>query len=534
MIEIRGARLVHAPGPPTDVPTELPDERTWDVLVDDARIVRIRPAGPTSGSHDGLDAAGRLLLPGFVDAHVHGEAAVLRPEVQHALLRQGVTTVVVGQDGVSYAPTDRAGPGSDGSFVWATGYFTAINGTHPTFEGGSVAELLATFDGATPVNVAYLAPHGTMRHSVAGDDDRLLGASRLAALAARLERALDDGACGMSTGLEYVPGRHADAGELRALTRILAQRGLPHVSHMRGYQDRALGALDELLDLAGSTGVATHVSHLHGPAGEILGRVDEARHAGLDLTFDSYPYLRGSSILSMLTMPDRVPVADVPAALAMLQDRATRSRLCSDHLEALDPLWDRVTLAAVPGPLGWTEGLTVRAAAARLDLEPAEAVLELLVTSGLRAGCVFDQPPAHTIENVRALLRHDAHMAGSDAIYAGGRPHPRGWGAFARFLRVHVCEDGDWTWAQAVEHLSAAAVRRFRLGRRGAVAVGHVADLALVDPDAVGDRATYEEPRRLATGVQDVLVGGVPVLRDGDLTGRRPGRALRPGREEDA
>ncbi|WP_182113168.1 MULTISPECIES: amidohydrolase family protein [unclassified Actinotalea] len=530
MIEIRGVRLVAAPGA-SHAAGDRPQTR-WDVLVDGPTIARVRPAGGATegdGAHDVIEGGGRLLLPGLVDAHVHGEAAIFRPEVQHALLRQGVTSVVVGQDGVSYAPT-APGAAADSSFAWATGYFTAINGAHPQFTGGSVAQLLATYDGATPLNVAYLAPHGTLRHTVTGAQRRPLDAAERGLLVRRLEQALDDGACGMSTGLEYVPGRFADEDELVPLARVLARHGLPHVSHMRGYQDRALGAFDELLRLARSTGVATHVSHLHGPAQPLAAALDAAR-TELDVTFDSYPYLRGSSILSMLTMADWVPIADVDAALAMLADPAVRRRLRDEQLAPLEPLWDRVTLAAVPGPLQATEGLTVREAAAELGLDPADAVLELLVASRLRVGCVFEQQPSHTDEQVRALLRHDAHLGGSDAIYAGGRPHPRGWGAFARFLGVHVRDLGDWTWAQAVQHLSTGTARRFGLGRRGEVREGWVADLALVDPDRVADHATYADPRRLAVGVDDVLVAGVPVLRDGELTDRRPGRALRPTEE---
>ena len=541
---VRGARLVEPDGGSSS---------PVDVTVRAGRVESISPAGSAaSGSADVLDAGGRLLLPGFVDAHVHGEAAVLDEDVQLAMLRQGVTSVVVGQDGVSYAPSpapgearapgDAAPSGLHDAAAWASGYFAAINGEHPTFRGGSVNDLLATYDGTTRVNVGYLAPHGTIRYAVLGAAARAATPAEADRMRALLTAALDDGALGMSTGLEYVPATYADEAELVALTSILAARGLPHVSHMRGYEDKAGPAFAELVRVARASGVATHVSHYHGPAAELLGYVDEAHAQGLDVTFDSYPYLRGCSILSMVSLPTWLPIADVDATVAALTDPAVLDRLHREHFPALADLWPRVTMAAVPtgtaagapegGPadaLAWAEGMTVPDVAARLGLTPAEAAVHLLVATRLRASCVFAQPPTNSPESVRALLRHGAHVGGSDAIYAGGRPHPRGWGAFARFLAEHVRTLGDWTWHDAVTHLSTRPAERFALTGRGVVTPGAVADLALVDPDRVRDEATYEDPRRPASGVDDVLVAGVPVLHDGSLTDALPGRPLRPG-----
>ncbi|WP_264030006.1 N-acyl-D-amino-acid deacylase family protein [Cellulosimicrobium sp. SH8] len=541
---VRGARLVEPDGG-ASVPV--------DVTVHAGRVESIVPAGSAAPAGvDTLDAGGRLLLPGFVDAHVHGEAAVLDEDVQLAMLRQGVTSVVVGQDGVSYAPSpapgeeraagDETASGLHDAAAWAAGYFAAINGAHPTFRGGSVADLLATYDRTTRVNVGYLAPHGTIRYAVLGAAARAATPAETDRMRALLTAALDDGALGMSTGLEYVPATYADEAELVALTSVLAARGLPHVSHMRGYEDKAGPAFAELVRVARTSGVATHVSHYHGPAAELLGYVDDAHAQGLDVTFDSYPYLRGCSILSMVSLPTWLPIADVDATVAALTDPAVLDRLHREHFPTLTDLWPRVTMAAVPTgvrpgepaeDLTWTEGMTLPDVAARLGLTPAETAVRLLVATRLRASCVFAQPPTNSPDSVRALLRHRAHVGGSDAIYApvggGGRPHPRGWGAFARFCAEHVRRLGDWTWHDAVTHLSTRPAERFALTGRGTVVPGAVADLALVDPDQIRDEATYEDPRRPASGVDDVLVAGVPVLRDGRLTTALPGRPLRPG-----
>ncbi len=487
-----------------------------DLRVVGDRIAEIGPDLPVDGA-DVLDADGLLVLPGFVDAHAHGDAAVLDPDVQAALTHQGVTTVVLGQDGVSFAPS----PAGSGASEYAERYFAAINGSHPTFRGGSVSDLLGTYDRTTTVHTAYLVPHGTLRYAVMGADNRPARPGEVAAMVRLLEQGLDDGARGMSTGLEYAPASSADRDELVALCAVLARRGRPHVSHMRGYEDRAPAALAELLDLARATGVGTHVSHYHGPAGRLGPLVDDALVGGLDLTFDAYPYLRGASILALVALPDSLPLADADRTLALLADPAVRSRL-----PARDEVWPRVTLAWVPG-LPWAEGLSLLEVAGRLGMTPADAALHLLVTTNLQVGCVFDQPPTNSDESMRALLRHPAHCAGSDGIYGGGHPHPRGWGTFARLLGRHVRELGDWDWPTAARHLSTTAARRFGLDDRGSLDVGRRADLAVVDPATVIDNATYEDPRRLAAGVHAVLVDGVPALRDGRLTGALPGRPVR-------
>jgi len=535
---------------------------------------------------DVIEGGGRLLLPGLIDAHVHGEAAVFDPDVQLAMLRQGITTIVVGQDGIGFAPTpppddaretartpsgaesrqnpsaregdpmaggvggvargswtglagaERGTSDADGrsardtpdpapqprtttsphdAFGFSTEYFRAINGEHPTFRGGSVAELKATYEGL-PINVEVLAPHGTIRYAVTGADARPATSDEVAAMVALLEQALDDGAVGMSTGLEYVPAAYADEDELVALARVCAARGVPHVSHMRGYEEKAGRAFAELVRIARASGVATHVSHYHGPAEELAGYVDDARASGLDVTFDSYPYLRGSSILSMVTLPTWLPIAEPERTVALLRDPAVRERLRTEHFPGLADLWGRVTMANVPGALRWTEGLALLDVAERLGLDPEDTALELLVSTRLQAGCVFAQPPTNSAGSVRTLANHEAQLAGSDAIYAGGRPHPRGWGAFARFASEHVGA-GDWSWSDAALHLSARAARRFGLAGRGEIRVGAVADLALVDPDVLRDLATYEEPRTPAQGVDDVVVGGRHVLAGGALVG---------------
>jgi N-acyl-D-amino-acid deacylase len=514
---VRGGTVLDGTGAPG---------RRADVAVTAGRIAAV---GALAGARapTEIDATGRYVMPGFIDAHVHGDAAVFDPDVQLAALRQGVTTFVLGQDGVSYAPAGAE------TLRYVTRYFAPVNGTHPGLDGGpvTVAELLAAYDRRTPLNTVYLLPHGTIRHGVMGTARRDPEPGELAAMRALVERGLSEGAAGLSTGLEYVPGAYAGAAEIAALCAPVGAAGLPYVTHMRGYESAAAAAMAEVLEIARAGGAAPHVSHYHGPGDALVALVDGARAEGIDLTFDNYPYLRGSSTLTLVTLPDRLPIADLDATLEALADPAVRERLERDWFAHRPEVWPRITLSHVPADeFRWAEGMSLPDAAERAGSAPGAFCCDLLVATRLEAGCVFGQPPTNSEESVRALLRHPAQTTGSDAIYQGGHPHPRGWGAFARMLGRHVRELGDWTWEQAAVHLAGRAADRFRLGDRGRVRTGSAADLAVVDPAAVTDRATYERPRLPAEGVEHVVVNGVPVLSGGVLaeTGTPPGRALTP------
>jgi N-acyl-D-amino-acid deacylase len=489
-----------------------------------------------------IDATGRYVLPGFIDAHVHADAAVFDPQTQRAALRQGVTTLLLGQDGLSFAP---AGPAT---IDYVTRYFAPVNGPHPALDGSrpvSVAELLAGYDRHVPLNVGYLLPHGTIRYEVMGAARRTPSDDELARMRAMVEQGLGEGAAGLSTGLEYAPGSQADVAELAALCAPVAAAGLPYVTHMRGYEASAARGMAEVVEIARRSGVAAHVSHYHGPAGQLRALLDDALRAGADLTFDSYPYVRGCTTLAMVTLPGWLPAADFAATLDALADPGTVRRLHDEWSAGDGELWDRITLSHVPaGELRWAEGMRLSAAAGRAGLDPAVFCRELLVATRLEAGCVFGHPaaphsgqapdPETTAErSMRALLRHPAQMAGSDGIYHGGHPHPRGWGAFARLLGRHVRELADWTWEEAAVHMAGHAARRFGLRDRGLVRRGQAGDIVVLDPATVGDRASYASPREPAVGVEHVFVNGVQVLSGGALTpaarSTPPGRVLRPG-----
>lgn len=474
-----------------------------------------------------VDCTDRMILPGLIDAHSHADAAVFDPEVALALLRQGVTSVITGQDGVGFAPGDGR---------YATEYFQALNGRHPTYRGGGVAALLAGYDSRVAVNVGYLVPHGTVRHQVMGDADRPSTDAELERQVALVGAGLTDGALGLSTGLDYAPGYFADTAELSALAAPVGAQHALYVSHLRGgYEDNLLFGVRELTEIALAADVAVHISHLHGPAGLIGAGMDEAAAAGADVSFDAYPYRRGSSLLAMPLLPPALLRLGVAAAAQRLADPSCRADIVRDWLPQviarpdLGPEWaDGITLAGIAAPeYRWAEGSTVRAAAGLAGQSPAAFGLLLLARSQLAVSVVMRVPVQRPIDELASIFTSRAHIGSSDGIYQGGRPHPRGWGSFARYLGRHTRERHDYTWADAAVHLAGRTAARHGLGDRGQVRVGFVADLMVLDPDSVGDTADYDDPRRTAVGVDDVLVAGQWALRHGDLTGALPGGGLR-------
>lgn len=499
-----------------------------DVGVTGNRIAAVGDLA-ASDARDHLDAAGAIVFPGFIDAHSHADASLPRPDVQAAYLHQGVTTVIGGQDGVSFAPSDAFAAG------YADRYFRAVNGPAPArYRGGvTVAELLAAHDRRGAINAAYLVPAATVRAQVVGLSPGRPAAGQLGRMVRIVEDALGDGAVGLSTGLDYVPGQFADASELAALCAPVAAAGGVYVSHLRGYRrDRIADAIGEAARIAAWSGAAGHVSHLHGPAGVVEAALEAvSRDPGVTLTYDSYPYLRGNTILAMLVLPARLQADGIGTTLARLNDPGVRDKLRHMWLPALGTRLHSATLSFLGHPdFQWAEGMTLLQAAGvwgRGDV--ADFIAAALTACDLAVGCVIDNGPDRTEEDVRQLLRRPGHMASSDAIFLGRHPHPRGWGAFARMLGRHVRDLHDWTWGEAAYHLSGHAARRFGLAGRGIVAPGQIADLAVIDPAQVADLATYDLPARTAQGVRHVVVSGEVALRDGAVRGISAGRALRRG-----
>ncbi|MFB6609758.1 amidohydrolase family protein [Agromyces sp. NPDC056379] len=510
-----------------------------DVLVDGDRIARIAPAHTVDpGDAHVVDGRGRFLMPGFVDAHSHADGALFDPDVQLALLRQGVTTVIGGQDGVSYAP-------GDGDY--AAEYFAAINGPHPSYRGGGIASLLAAYDGATAVNAGVLVPAGTVRFEVMGRSTDAASPDELARMRALVADGLADGALGLSTGLDYVPGVFAGTDELAALAAPVAAAGAVYVSHMRGgYEANSAAGIAEMAAIARASGARVHVSHFHAEPHLVHELLAELERDGVDATFDAYPYTRGCSILAMPILPASLTVRPAAEVVAELADPAVRARLRREWFPtitgyaSLGPEWpSMLTLAHLASPdFDWAHGLTIAQGAAEASarsgasIDAIDFALDVLVASRLEVNVVMAVQYERSDAGLAEILSHPAGIGGSDGIFIGRHPHPRARGSFSRYLAMLVREQATIGWAAAAALVSSRAVARFGLGDRGAVREGVIADLVLVDPDAVRATASYAEPLGLGIGIDDVLVAGVPVLAGGALTGATPGRGIRRVTEE--
>jgi N-acyl-D-amino-acid deacylase len=514
-----------------------------DVLLAAGRIHSI--ARNPSQSAAISDARGQIvtgtliLAPGFVDMHAHSDLALLSDPRQEAKLSQGVTTQVLGQDGIAYAPVD------DDALALVRRQIAGWNGDLPddVFGWRDVAGYLAALDAAAlGTNAAFLVPQGNLRLLTVGSANRPATDPELDRMRGLLRDGLAAGAVGMSSGLTYTPGMYASTAELEALCAVVAEHGGYWAPHTRGYGGGALGAFAECIGIALRTGCALHLTHAtmnfaanRGRAAELLALIDDALASGADVTLDSYPYLPGSTTLAAL-LPSWAHEGGPDATLALLDDPSARARLRealevtgSDgaHGEVVD--WDAIQVAGVQTPpeengaLADAVGLTVSEWAATRDTDATTAALDLMRDDRLGTGILMHVGDE---DNVRAIMRHPHHSAGSDGILIGGRPHPRAWGTFARYLGHYSRDLGVLSLEECVRHLAGTPARRLGLTDRGVVREGAIADLVLFDAETVADRATFEQPRLPAIGIVHVLVGGEFAVRDGVRTQVTAGRVL--------
>jgi N-acyl-D-amino-acid deacylase len=523
-ILITGGRVIDGTGNP------------WflgDVGIRGDRIAAVGALGGGASARQRIDAAGKVVAPGFIDAHVHGDLALFLDPLHEPAIRQGVTTYIIGQDGVALAPGSvktleymcRYTAGFSAGAEWL-----ALRGEAP-FGWSSVAEYLARFDGRSAVNVATLVPNGNVRLEVMGLETRQPTSSELLAMARLVREGMEQGAIGLSSGLDYIPSRYAEEDELAELCKAVAHFGGVYVTHMRRYDpDGVHGSMDEVARIGQKAGVAVHISHFNSRVDIVLPKLDSIRAGDVDMTYDLYCYLAGSSILGMYTLPPWAQEGGLDATLARLADQSYWPRLREWFSSPPFPL-DKVRLSYVAAP-AWKhyEGMTLGAAVARAGggdgpERIGEFIRDVLIASGMAVGCVVPHRRRGE-EDVRALMRHPAMMAGSDGIYTGSHPHPRGCGCFARYLG-HYVREGVWSLETAVQRLSSHCAGRFGLRDRGLLRPGMAADVVVFDADTIADRSTFDDGKLLASGVEHVLVNGELVLHAGERTTALPGRGLK-------
>ena len=492
-----------------------------DVLIEGDRIAAIGPALSVRAAAE-YDARGMVVSPGFVDIHSHGEGSLFRDPMAESVIRQGLTTIVVGQDGSSRGPRELGD--SAERFTSLGGFFAAL--------GREVRPA---------ANVASMVGLGTVRGNVVGAANRPATAAEIARMTGLVEQALAEGACGASTGLEYAPGAFASTDELIALCRPLAARRLPYATHMRNEDDTLVEAVDESIAVARGAGCALQVSHLKTSGArnfhkidDVFAHLDAARRAGLDVTFDRYPYVAYSTGLSNM-FPVWALDGGNAAFVARLTGPATASRVRaeSEAKAATVGGWRNVVVSGVSNDLDRAaEGKRIDELAAAASVAPYDVAVGLLQRNGGDVGTVVF---AMSEENLQRFLAHSLGMVCSDGgafAVSGpartGHPHPRGLGTFPRVLGRYVRETKTLTLEQAVRKMTGMPAERLRLADIGVLRPGASADVVVFDPETVADKATFAEPFQYPVGIRLVVVNGEIALREGERSAVRAGRVLRP------
>jgi N-acyl-D-amino-acid deacylase len=495
-----------------------------DVVISGGRITSVSRNSSDKGAVE-IDARGLAVAPGFIDIHSHGDGTLWSDPRAESLIRQGVTTIVVGQDGSSRAPRPASAEREDDTrrqFATFAQLWTALERLQPS------------------VNVASMVGLGTIRDVVVGGNNRHATPAELARMEQLVRAAIADGACGASSGLEYTPGAFAPLEELIALCKPLKARRLPYATHMRNEDDRLIEAIDESIAVARGAGCPLQISHLktQGPRNwnkldTAFARIAAARAAGCDAAFDRYPYIAYQTGLTNL-FPVWSRDGSTAAFLGRLNDPSTAPRIKQETLAKIDLIggWDNVMIANVVDPSDKSaEGARLGTYAAEKNLQPYDMAVALLQRSRGSVGMVGF---AMSEDNLDRILAHPQAMVCSDGgAFAvdgpahQGHPHPRGLGTFPRVLGRYVRERSALTLEQAINKMTALPASRIHLADRGRIAARMAADVVVFDPARIDDKATYAEPFQYPVGINTVIVNGAVALRDGQRTDRHAGRSLR-------
>ncbi|CAI6065942.1 unnamed protein product [Clonostachys chloroleuca] len=521
-----------------------------DVLVSGSLIAKIGPPGSMDAeAARKIDAKGHYLCPGFIDMHAHSDLYLLTNPAHEAKISQGCTTEVVGQDGISYSPVhnkDQMQAIREQIAGWNGNPAddecrTALKEVG-MFEWRTVGEYLDCLErNRTATNVAVLVPQGNLRLLACGPYDVPAKPEEIQRQVELLREGMNQGAVGMSSGLTYTPGMYAPTSELAVLCQALSDEfpGAFYAPHHRSYGHRAIESYDEMIELGHATGCPIHLTHAtlnfsenKGKAPVLISMIDTAIAKGRDITLDTYPYLPGCTTLAAL-LPSWASSGGPAETLKRLEDPETREKIrvavevtgC-DGGHGIPTDWDSIQIGTTVDPsLASYSGRRVAEVAEAVGKPPIEVFFDILRRDRLATSCLMHV--GHE-ENVRQIMQHQVHMAGSDAILHGKSVHPRAYGTFTRYLGHYARDLGIVPLPQMIAHLTSRPAKRLSIyPHRGLVAEGSAADLVLFDPETVNDMATFEEPKLPSKGVRFVLVNGQVALDEGKMAGTRAGKILR-------
>jgi len=513
--------------------------RKADVAIRGDRIARIGRVEKGEAIRE-FSAAGAVVSPGFIDPHSHSDLMALAEPALLPKLMQGVTTELLGQDGIGAAPMRR-----EYVVPWRQ-YLSGLTGD-PSIPWdweslGEYAERLAARP--TGPNLAFLIPQGNIRMGVLGLENVPADNSHVQAMEEEVRKAMEEGAAGISLGMIYMPCTFSQREELVKVLNASGRRGGFFAVHIRSGGNRLLESIEEVVSMAEEAEIPLHISHFKA-AGKrnwhkmenALEAVDQAFRDGLDITFDIYPYTAGSTMFLAILPPWAVE-GGAAKALERLRNPSFRARIRDQFInpppsKPEDPPWDNFANLA-----GWENlfissveskknqnwvGRSVANIAEEEGKDPAETAFDILLEENGRVGLIL-----FTMDEEKMVLglRHPLGMICTDGLL-GGRPHPRVYGTFPRVLGKHVRERGDMTLEEAIRKMTSLPGRRLGLKDRGVLAEGKAADIVVFDPATVADRATYENPRQYPLGVLQVIVNGVISVDGGEPTGKLGGKVLK-------
>jgi len=494
---------------------------------------RIQSVGTVqeSNAEQVIPAKGLAVVPGFIDTHAHSDFTLIADPRAEGKLLQGVTTEINGNCGMSAAPL----------------YGKALERREDDLNELGIRERWNTVSEyrslierqGTAINIAMLAGHGNIRGAVVGYENKEASQEELLQMKKLLDESIREGAMGLSTGLIYPPGIYAATEELIELCRVLEPYGIIYTSHMRSEGAMLLEAIREVITIGQKAGVKVHISHIKTAGEQNWHKVDraislimDARDNNLQITCDRYPYTASSTDLDSL-LPSWAFEGGNDEELRRLMHKETCARL---HKELLDQpqgkgYWERVIVSSVASEQNkWMEGKTIAEISRSLPADEIETVFHILVEERLRVGAIFMSMHEDNLIKFLSLpfcaIGSDSSARCFDGPTRRGRPHPRTYGTFPRFLGTYVRDAAVMPLAEAVRRATSLPAEIFGLNGRGRIREGMFADITVFDPARISDRATFDDPFQRPVGIPYVLVNGTPAVWEGRQTGRFSGRML--------
>ncbi len=447
-----------------------------------------------------IDCAGCVVTPGFIDAHSHSDLQVLANRTEKLL--QGVTAEVVGNCGFSAYPSPE-----DPQVLreFANGILCGDD----NWGWNSASAYLASAAESKTATVVSLVGHGSLRINVAGNTSRSLTGRELDTMTGLLDEALQEGAAGLSSGLMYAPGSGASEAELTALCRVVARRDAVYATHMRSYSERLVEAVEEQISIAEASECRLQISHLQAAGPDnwplqqyAIDAIEKASARGVDLAFDAYPWLAGSTVLTQVLPQDSLD-GGISQLLLSLRDPIERESIRA-RIKPEAP-WDGVVIVSAANDPDSLVGRSIQSIADERGIEPSSAVVEILLE---QRGNVNIVEHAQSKENLHALLTHPLSIVISDGVYTHGRSHPRLYGTFPLLLGAMVRERKWLSLEEAVHKVTGKPAAVFHLHDRGVIAKDHVADITVFNADTIHTDADYDVPAVLPHGIRAVIRKG--------------------------